>query len=107
MNKVYIVQLDWDVQGDAGHEIVGVYQNYSDACEYIADSVKEDMQNLGWFDLCDYSEAQRDDKTTVKHGEPLPDKLSYFLIQESEDFRGEYYEEYYVTEFDVVPDSTK
>ena len=99
--------LEWNVQGDAGNEIVGVYENRSDACTYLADSVKGDMQNLGWFDQCDYTEALDEDNNKVKNGQPLPDKLSYFLIQQDGDFRGEYYEMYCVVEKDIVPSSEK
>ena len=105
MKKIYIVKRESNVKGDTGHEIVSCHENYSDACSNLADEVKTDMQFCGWFEQCGYSEA-RDEKDREIVSEALPDKLSYFLIQETEEWQGDYYEEYHICETILYPSSS-
>lgn len=36
MSQVFILRCDWNIWGDTGHDIVGVYSSYESACRDLA-----------------------------------------------------------------------
>lgn len=100
--KVFAIINKWNVRGDTGQTICSAYEDIEDAFESLANAVKTDLKNISWFDNCEYCEMHDADGNEVVDT-IIPDKLSYFLIQEKEEWQGEYYTEYTIEEITVYP----
>lgn len=105
MEYVYLVLCDYNVKGDAGHEILSAHKSYRDACFALAEEVKSDLQYGAWLECCKFFEMKDENNKEISENEPVPDYISYFEAKD-DDFAPERYEELWVKKVLVLPIST-
>lgn len=70
MENVYVLIVEWNRHGDAGHEISAVCKTREKAREFMSDEIDSDLQ-YGDFDTVEGLPADEDFKKHVTEGIPL------------------------------------
>lgn len=81
MKNVYVLIIEWNRHGDAGHEIFAVCGTLEKAQEFLSDEVNSDLQYGGFYKIEGFTDADLEEY--VKERTPLPTK--YVKMSNNED----------------------
>ena len=97
MKNVYVLIIEWNRHGDAGHEIFAVCATRDKAREFLADEIDSDLQ-YGGFDSCEGIPADIDLKEHVSKGLPIESDWVKLSNNPDEDGFSDDYIEYTIME---------
>ena len=97
MKNVYVLIIEWNRHGDAGHEIFAVCATRDKAREFLADETDSDLQ-YGGFDSCEGIPADIDLKEYVSKGLPIESDWVKLSNNPDEDGFSDDYIEYTIME---------